>query len=103
MLSQQSENVLFGQSRNVLLTESRLRGGRRTATDEPSRARPAGCPEEGEEETDYSKAGRRGDRRHGAAGAGAPLRGVAGRGRAGAAEISWGRGPTAAGRRGGTA
>lgn len=46
-VSQQSENVLFGQSRNVLLTGSSLGRGRRTTTDEPSRPRPAGCPEEG--------------------------------------------------------
>ncbi len=57
-VSQQNENVLFGQSRNVLLTGSSLRGGRRTATDEPGRTRPAGCPEEGQEEIDHATTGR---------------------------------------------
>jgi hypothetical protein len=43
---QQSNNVLIGQSRNVLLTM--LEGGRqRTATDNASRARLASCIEEG--------------------------------------------------------
>ncbi len=41
-LSQQSSNVLFGQSRNVLLTGPSLEGGQRTATDDPSRTRPDG-------------------------------------------------------------
>src|SRR5271157_4088206 len=47
---------LLGWSRNVLLTGSSLEGGRRTATDDPSRARPAGGLEEGQEETDHPKA-----------------------------------------------
>ena len=68
-LSQLNENVLFRQSRNVLLTGSSLRGGRRTAADEPGRARPAGCPEAGQEEVDHAAAGRPGDRRHRTAGA----------------------------------
>src|ERR1019366_4312821 len=34
-LSEQSRNVLFGQSRNVLLTGSSLEGGRRTTADDP--------------------------------------------------------------------
>src|ERR1017187_1040982 len=38
LLSQQSSNVLFGQSRNVLLTGSSLEGGRRTTADDPGRA-----------------------------------------------------------------
>src|ERR1019366_2613766 len=76
-LSQQRENVLFGQSRNVLLTGSSLEGGRRTATDEPGRARPAGCPQEGEEESDHAEAGCRGDRHHRAAGATTPAKAAA--------------------------
>src|SRR6202162_1260604 len=68
-LSRQNDNVLFGQSRSVLLTGSSLEGGQRTTTDDPSRARPAGGPEEGQEETDYTEAGGRGDRRHRTAGA----------------------------------
>jgi hypothetical protein len=76
-LSQQSENVLFGQSRNVLLTGSSLKGGRRTATDEPGRARPAGCPQAGEEESDHAEAGCRGDRHHRAAGATTPAKAAA--------------------------
>jgi hypothetical protein len=58
-LSQQNENVLFGQSRNVLLTGSSLEGGRRTAADDPSRTRSAGGPEKSQEETDYAEAGSR--------------------------------------------
>jgi hypothetical protein len=76
-VSQQSENVLFGQSRNVLLTGSSLKGGRRTATDEPGRARPAGCPQAGEEESDHAEAGCRGDRHHRAAGATTPAKAAA--------------------------
>src|ERR1017187_1166255 len=72
MLSQQSSNVLFGQSRNVLLTGSSLEGGRRTTADDPSRARPAGGLEKGQEETDHAEAGCRGDRHHRAAGAATP-------------------------------
>ena len=40
-MSQQNENVLFGQSRNVLLTGSSLGRGPRTTADDPGRARPA--------------------------------------------------------------
>src|ERR1039457_2490688 len=76
-VSRQSDNVLFGQSRNVLLTGPSLEGGQRTATDDPSRARRAGSPEEGQEETDRPEAGRRGDRRHGAAGAATPAQAAA--------------------------
>src|ERR1035438_4794782 len=76
-LSQQSSNVLFGQSRNVLLTGSSLEGGRRTTTDDPGRARPAGGLEEGPEETDHAEAGCRGDRHHRAAGAATPAEAAA--------------------------
>src|ERR1019366_951939 len=76
-LSQQSSNVLFGQSRNVLLTGSSLEGGRRTTTDDPGRARPAGGLEEGQEETDHAEAGCRGDRHHRAAGAATPAEAAA--------------------------
>ena len=61
-LSQQNENVLFGQSRNVLLTGSSLGRGRRTTADDPGRARPASGLEEGQEETDHAEAGSRGGR-----------------------------------------
>jgi hypothetical protein len=57
IMSQQDENVLFGQSRNVLLTGSSLERGRRTTADDPGRARPASSLEEGQEETDHPKAG----------------------------------------------
>src|SRR5215467_4958918 len=67
-VSRQNDNVLFGQSRNVLLTGSSLEGGRRTTTDDPGRTRPAGGPEEGQEEIDHPEAGRRGDRCDRAAG-----------------------------------
>src|ERR1022692_4778747 len=76
-MSQQSSNVLFGQSRNVLLTGSSLEGGRRTTTDDPGRARPAGGLEEGQEETDHAEAGCRGDRHHRAAGAATPAEAAA--------------------------
>src|ERR1022692_2504581 len=76
-VSQQSSNVLFGQSRNVLLTGSSLEGGRRTTTDDPGRARPAGGLEEGQEETDHAEAGCRGDRHHRAAGAATPAEAAA--------------------------
>ncbi|HTY87371.1 MAG TPA: hypothetical protein VMB80_07895, partial [Candidatus Acidoferrum sp.] len=79
-LSRQNDNVLFEQSRNVLLTGSSLEVGQRTTTDDPSRARPAGGPEEGQEETDHSKAGGRGDRRHRAAGATTPAQAAGERG-----------------------
>src|SRR5208283_2774908 len=79
-VSRQNDNVLFGQSRNVLLTGSSLEGGQRTATDDPGRARPAGGPEEGQQETDHAEAGSRGDRRHGAAGAETPAQVAANRG-----------------------
>src|ERR1700693_1201793 len=68
-LSQQNDNVLTEQSRNVLLTESSLEGGQRTTTDDPSRTRPAGGPEKGQEEIDHAEASSRRDRRHRAAGA----------------------------------
>src|SRR5713101_10101915 len=54
-MSQQSSNVLFGQSRNVLLTGPSLEGGQRTATDDPSRTRPAGGLEKGQEEIDHTE------------------------------------------------
>src|SRR5512144_2633281 len=76
-VSRQSSNVLFGQSRNVLLTGSSLEGGRRTSADDPGRTRPAGGPEEGQEETDHPKAGSRGDRRDGTAGAATPAQDAA--------------------------
>src|ERR1019366_7405008 len=76
-VSQQSSNVLFGQSRNVLLTGSSLEGGRRTTADDPGRARPAGGLEEGQEETDHAEAGCRGDRHHRAAGAATPAEAAA--------------------------
>src|ERR1700693_261767 len=79
-MSQQNENVLFGQSRNVLLTGSSLERGRRTTADDPSRARPASGLEEGQEETDHAEACSRGDRRHGAAGATTPAQAAAERG-----------------------
>src|SRR5438445_8700856 len=79
-MSQQNENVLFGQSRNVLLTGSSLGRGRRTTADDPGRARPASGLEEGQQETDHAEAGRRGDRRHGAASAAAPAQAAAERG-----------------------
>src|ERR1017187_7410726 len=82
-LSQQSSNVLFGQSRNVLLTGSSLEGGRRTTADDPSRARPAGGLEEGQEETDHAEAGCRGDRHHRAAGAATPAKAATERRRGG--------------------
>src|ERR1700692_5008418 len=68
-LSQQNENVLFGQSRNVLLTGYSLEGGQRTTTDDPGRTRPAGGLEKGQEEIDHAEAGGRRDRRHGTTGA----------------------------------
>src|SRR5271157_2374035 len=71
-VSRQSDNVLFWQSRNVLLTGPSLEGGPRTTTHDPGRARPAGGPEKGQEETDYAEAGGRGDRHHRAAGAATP-------------------------------
>src|ERR1017187_6051932 len=78
--SQQSSNVLCGQSRNVLVPGASLEGGRRTTADGPGRARPAGGLEEGQEETDHAEAGCRGERHHRAAGGGAPPGGGAGRG-----------------------
>src|ERR1035438_10054679 len=68
-VSQQNDNVLTEQSRNVLLTEPSLEGGQRTTTDDPSRTRPAGGPEKGQEEIDHAEASSRRDRRHRAAGA----------------------------------
>src|SRR5689334_21082172 len=59
-LSPQNENVLFEQSRNVLLTPSGWGGGRRTTPDDASRKGPPGGPEKGEEEADHPKAGRGG-------------------------------------------
>ena len=56
-MSQQNDNVLIGQSRNVLLTRSRLGGGQRTTFDGPSRTRPAGDPEKGQEEIDHAEFG----------------------------------------------
>src|SRR5258708_35007472 len=76
-LSQQSSNVLFEQSRNVLLTGASMEGGRRTTADDPGRARPAGGFEESQEETDHAETGCRGDRHHRAAGTPAPAEAAA--------------------------
>src|ERR1039458_2901789 len=102
-LSQQSSNVLFGQSRNVLLTGSSLEGGRRTTTDDPGRARPAGGLEEGQEETDHAEAGCRGDRHHRAAGAATPAEAAAGRRPGGNPWVGWARVQSEAVGRGGAA
>src|SRR2546422_9482366 len=59
LVSPQNDNVLFAQSRNVLLTPSGWGGGRRTTTDDASRTGPPGGPEEGEEEADHPEAGSR--------------------------------------------
>src|SRR5437868_5774389 len=58
-LSPQNDNVLFAQSRNVLLTPSSWGGGRRTTTNDASRTGPPSGPEEGEEEADHPEAGSR--------------------------------------------
>src|ERR1700693_4454216 len=54
---QQSSNVLFGPSRNVLLTTPSLGDAKRTTTDDTSRERPADYVKEGEEEVDQSDRG----------------------------------------------
>ena len=59
-LWQQSDNVPFEQSRNVLLTAPSFGDAGRTTTDDPSRSRPAGDVEEGEEEADHAARGGRG-------------------------------------------
>src|SRR5438270_2386678 len=59
LMSPQNDNVLFAQSRNVLLTPSSWGGGRRTTTNDASRTGPPSGPEEGEEEADHPKAGSR--------------------------------------------
>src|ERR1022692_170049 len=56
-LSPQNDNVLFAQSRNVLLTAPSLGDARRTTTDDTSRTGPPGGPEEGEEEADHAEGG----------------------------------------------
>jgi hypothetical protein len=56
-LWRQSDNVTFGQSRNVTLTTPRLGDARRTATDDASRKRPAGNVAKNEEGPDHAAAG----------------------------------------------
>src|ERR1017187_6264282 len=56
-MSPQNDNVLFAQSRNVLLTAPSLGDARRTTTDDTSRTGPPGGPEEGEEEADHAEGG----------------------------------------------
>src|ERR1022692_4683769 len=56
-VSPQNDNVLFAQSRNVLLTAPSLGDARRTTTDDTSRTGPPGGPEEGEEEADHAEGG----------------------------------------------
>src|SRR5437016_8589407 len=56
-LWQQSENVVFEQSRNVVLTASSFGDAGRTTTDDSSRKRPAGGVEEGEKEPDHATGG----------------------------------------------
>jgi len=69
-VSRQSDNVLFEQTRNVLLTSAKLEGGRqRTTDDEPSRTRPADGFETSAQETDHAEASLRTNEHHGAAGA----------------------------------
>ena len=75
-MSQQSSNVLFGQSRNVLLTPADWRGAGRTATDEPNRPGPVGGLEKGQEEIDHAEGGCEGIGNHGKAGE-ATIKGVA--------------------------
>src|SRR5690242_969840 len=58
-LWQQSSNVLFGQSRNVLLTTPSWGDARRTTTDDTSRKRPADYAKEGEEAADEAASGGR--------------------------------------------
>src|SRR5947209_10971190 len=53
----QSENVVFEQSRNVILTASTFGDAGRTTTDDSSRKRPAGGIEEGEKELDHAARG----------------------------------------------
>src|SRR5690242_17177954 len=67
VLSQPSEKVLFVPHENVLLTESRWQGGKRSPADDPERSRPVGRIEEGTEETDPAALGGRGTARHRAA------------------------------------
>ena len=66
-VSPQNDNVLFAQSRNVLLTPPGWGGARRTATDDASRTGPPGGPEEGEEEADHAEGGSRRTGDHGKA------------------------------------
>src|SRR5580700_8775774 len=56
-LWQQSENVVFEQSRNVVLTAPSFGDAGRTTTDDPGRKRPAGNAEEDEKEVDYAECG----------------------------------------------
>src|SRR5262252_6079312 len=58
-MSPQNDNVLFAQSRNVLLTHSVWGGGRRTTTNDASRTGPPCGPEKGKEETDHPEGGSR--------------------------------------------
>src|ERR1039457_7200879 len=67
LLSPQNDNVLFAQSRNVLLTPPGWGGARRTTTDDASRTGPPGGPEEGEEEADHAEGGSRRTGDHGKA------------------------------------
>src|SRR4051812_25224627 len=76
-LSLPNDNVLLVPNRNVLLTRARWGVGNGPTPDDTERARPAGCAEEGQKETDYAEAsgGRdRGQRTAGTAHAGAPER-----------------------------
>src|SRR5580658_9606283 len=57
---QQSDNVPFEQSRNVLLTAPSFGDARRTTTHDAGRTRPAGDVEESQEEGDYAAGGCRG-------------------------------------------
>src|SRR5947209_2605233 len=56
MLSAQSDNVLFAQGRNVLLTRAGWGVGNGPTPDDAEGARPAGCAEESQEKADYPKA-----------------------------------------------
>src|SRR5690349_1357401 len=58
-MSPQNDNVLFAQSRNVLLTPSGWGGGRRTTTDDASRTGPLCGPEKGKEKADHPETGSR--------------------------------------------
>src|ERR1035441_632567 len=57
---QQSDNVPFEQSRNVLLTAPSFGDAGRTTTDDARRSRPAGDVEESQGEADHTGRGSRG-------------------------------------------